>query len=71
MRLHSWRCADMRLADLVAGGCRWLRWLNGDAAYAAYVAHLRAAHPDRAIPTRAAFYRAETERRWNGVRRCC
>lgn len=61
----------MRVADLIAGGRRWLRWLNGDTAYEAHVAHLRAAHPDAVVPTRAEFYRAETERRWNRIRRCC
>ncbi len=50
---------------------RWFAWLNGDAAYAAYVAHLRARHPEQAVPSKAAFHREETERRWNGVRRCC
>ncbi len=53
----------------------WLRaglaWWNGDAAYVAYVAHLRAHHPERPVPSKAEYHRAETERRWNGVRRCC
>lgn len=52
---------------------RWLAWLNGDVAYLAYCEtwlreHAQCGHPP---PSRAAFYRAELERRWNGVRRCC
>jgi uncharacterized short protein YbdD (DUF466 family) len=51
----------------------WLAWLNGDAAYRAYcrawaAEHAQCAHPP---PTRAEFFRAEQERRWSGVRRCC
>jgi uncharacterized short protein YbdD (DUF466 family) len=71
MPRRGWQCTEMRIADLVAGGRRWLHWLNGDAAYEAYIAHLRTTHPDAAMPTRAEFYRAETERRWTAVRRCC
>jgi len=52
--------------------CRqWLGWLNGDAAYRAYLAHLHVHHPEQPLPSRAEFFRAETERRWNAVRRCC
>ena len=50
---------------------RWLAWLNGDTAYAAYLAHLHARHPECTPPSRAEFHRQEIERRWNGVRRCC
>lgn len=49
----------------------WAEFLNGDAAYESFVAHQRLHHPERALPSRAAFYRMETDRRWNGVRRCC
>jgi uncharacterized short protein YbdD (DUF466 family) len=61
----------MRLGKLRAAACAYLRWLNGDSAYERWVAHLRAAHPEMPVPSRAAFYRAELERRWSGVRRCC
>lgn len=50
---------------------RWLAWLNGDEAYARHLAHWRREHPDAPPPSRVAFYRAEEERRWSGVRRCC
>jgi uncharacterized short protein YbdD (DUF466 family) len=49
----------------------WLVWLDGDTHYRAYCAHLRAHHIDAEPMSRAAFYAAEVERRWNGVRRCC
>lgn len=49
------------------------RELNGDAGYARYLAEHARAHAAHEHPplSRAAFYRAEVERRWNGVRRCC
>ena len=56
---------------LRAGLAHWLAWLNGDTAYVAYLAHLRAHHPERPLPSKAEFHREETERRWGGVRRCC
>ncbi|MEQ8660278.1 MAG: YbdD/YjiX family protein [Gammaproteobacteria bacterium] len=61
----------MRATRLWAALRAYLRWLNGDSAYERWLAHLRAHHPDAALPSRAAFYRAEVERRWSGIRRCC
>ncbi len=49
----------------------WLAFLNGDAAYGAYRAHLATHHPEATPLDRAAFFRAEQDRRWNSVRRCC
>ena len=49
----------------------WLAWLNGDHAYQCFVQHQRQHHPEQVLPSRAEFFRMETERRWNGVRRCC
>ena len=50
-----------------------LRELTGDDAYERYLAHWRARHAaDGAAPLdRAAFYREELRRKWDGVRRCC
>jgi uncharacterized short protein YbdD (DUF466 family) len=50
-----------------------IRELTGDDAYERYLAHWRAHHADRdAEPLdRAAFYREEQRRKWEGVRRCC
>ena len=64
--------------NCVARGCRavrhWLAWLNGDTAYRRYCASWQREHAgctQSAPPDRAAFYRAELERRWSGIRRCC
>jgi uncharacterized short protein YbdD (DUF466 family) len=50
-----------------------LRELTGDDAYERYVAHWRREHAGTAgAPLdRAAFYREEQRRKWDGVRRCC
>jgi uncharacterized short protein YbdD (DUF466 family) len=61
----------MRPSSLASALLQWFAWLNGDTAYRAHVEHLRAHHPELATPSRADFYRGETERRWNGIRRCC
>lgn len=67
----SWRLKSEHVARLWRALGAWLAWLNGDAAYGTFVAHLRRHHPERTVPTRAEFYRLEVERRWNSVRRCC
>ncbi|WP_348758824.1 YbdD/YjiX family protein [Candidatus Methylocalor cossyra] len=49
-----------------------LRRLTGDDAYDRYLAHWRKCHGDAGPPlSRAAFYAAELQRRWNGIGRCC
>lgn len=52
---------------------RALREITGDDAYERYLAHWRAAHAqDGGKPMdRKAFYQAEIQRRWNGIKRCC
>ena len=65
--LRNWPMGSRPLTSLR----QWYAWLNGDAAYTRYLAHLRSEHPGHELPTRAAFYRMEVERRWNGVCRCC
>lgn len=50
---------------------RGLRAWSGDDAYERYLDHARAQHPDAPLLDRKTYYRMETERRWNGVRRCC
>ena len=49
------------------------RALSGDDAYERYLTHWRARHAaEEATPmTRAEFFKAEVERKWSGVRRCC
>lgn len=49
------------------------RRLSGDDAYERYLAHWRAHHAaEGGEPlSRRAFFKAEQERKWNGIRRCC
>ncbi|MGZ8250226.1 CstA-like transporter-associated (seleno)protein [Methylomagnum sp.] len=52
---------------------RALRAITGDDAYERYLAHWHARHvSEGGLPlSRKAFYEAETQRRWSGVKRCC
>jgi uncharacterized short protein YbdD (DUF466 family) len=51
---------------------RALRALSGDDAYERYLAHWRAHHAGEGEPLdRRTFFKAEQERKWNGIRRCC
>lgn len=52
---------------------RILRTVTGDDAYERYLAHRHHEHRvDRGDPlTREEFFKAEQERKWNGIRRCC
>ena len=48
------------------------RALTGDDAYERYLAHWHTHHNGEGMPLdRKAFFKAEQERKWNGVRRCC
>ncbi len=71
MRQPNWQVERASARTLWRGLRTWLAWLNGDVAYLSFVTHQRRHHPERAIPTRAEFYRLEVERRWNSIRRCC
>jgi uncharacterized short protein YbdD (DUF466 family) len=49
-----------------------LRTVTGDDAYERYLAHWRTHHDGEGSPLdRKAFFRAEQERKWNGIKRCC
>jgi uncharacterized short protein YbdD (DUF466 family) len=51
---------------------RALRTLSGDDAYERYLAHWSTQHADEGAPLdRKTFFKAEQERKWNGIRRCC
>ncbi len=51
---------------------RALRAATGDDAYERYLAHFRTNHAAAETPlSRREFSACETERKWNGVRRCC
>ncbi len=47
------------------------RHMTGDDAYERYVAHHRQHHVGEAVLDRRAFYLAEQQRKWTGVKRCC
>lgn len=48
-----------------------LRQLSGDDAYERYLAHHHQYHAGQVVLDRRAFYLAEQQRKWNGVKRCC
>ena len=51
---------------------RAVRRLVGMPDYQGYVEHVRACHPERAVPSEKEFYEAYLERRYGGgVSRCC
>jgi uncharacterized short protein YbdD (DUF466 family) len=50
---------------------RFIQALTRDDAYERYCEHHRLYHGDTALLDRKAFYLAEQERKWNGVKRCC
>ncbi|MDR2011709.1 MAG: YbdD/YjiX family protein [Rhodanobacter sp.] len=51
---------------------RVARRMIGVPDYAAYIAHLRAHHPERAIPTYAEFFNERQQARYKGGSgRCC
>lgn len=71
MRAPSLRLEYGMMRKILVALRAWLAWLNGDVAYRSFVVHQIQHHPERPVPCRAEFFRMETERRWNGVRRCC
>jgi uncharacterized short protein YbdD (DUF466 family) len=49
----------------------FIRTLTGDNAYEKYLeSHLQAKH-DHPPLSKKEFFKQETDRKWNGVRRCC
>lgn len=48
-------------------------YLNGEAAYRRYLSHWQKhhAHQGGQALSRKAFFAAETQRKWNGIKRCC
>lgn len=52
---------------------KFLRSVTGDDAYEQYLLHWRHCHSgkDGEPMSRETFFRAEIERRWNGIKRCC
>jgi len=52
---------------------RGLRALSGEDAYERYLSHWEAHHAQEGKEplTRQGFFKAELERKWQGVKRCC
>jgi uncharacterized short protein YbdD (DUF466 family) len=50
---------------------RTLRRIAGMPDYAAYLEHLREAHPEMPIPDEREFFDAWIQRRYGGINRCC
>lgn len=51
----------------------FVREISGDDAYERYLLHWQQHHTEQEgePQTRAAFFKAEQNRKWNGVKRCC
>jgi uncharacterized short protein YbdD (DUF466 family) len=60
-----------RLALITGRAWAAFRAVLGDDAYERYVDHLRRQHPDAVPLQRADFQRAELDRRWSQINRCC
>ncbi|HEX2244817.1 MAG TPA: YbdD/YjiX family protein [Gammaproteobacteria bacterium] len=63
----------MVIADAFRAFWRLLRRISGDDAYDRYLAHWHAHHAGGGAKplSRAQFFKAEQERKWDGIRRCC
>lgn len=62
------------LARAVAGRLLTLwRSVNGEESYQRYLRHWQSQHAGQGGEplSRKAFFAAETQRKWNGVKRCC
>ncbi|MGR8933415.1 MAG: YbdD/YjiX family protein [Gammaproteobacteria bacterium] len=69
----KWDRLRYPLCRLVAVLQSCWKTFNGDAAYERYLAHWQThthAADERPLD-RKAFFAAETQRKWNGVKRCC
>ena len=51
--------------------CQLVLQLTGDDAYERYLAHHQQHHAGQVVLGRRAFYLAEQQRKWSGVKRCC
>lgn len=51
--------------------CKGWQAMTGEDAYARYLQHHQSHHPETTPMDEASFWRAETDRRYRGIRRCC
>ncbi len=49
----------------------FIKELSGDDAYERYLEHQAKAHLGSILLSRKEFFKMETERKWEGIRRCC
>ena len=56
---------------LLRSAWHFVRQVSGDDAYERYRAHVLQAHGGQDAMTRAEYYKARTEQKWNRVTRCC
>ena len=49
----------------------YLRRISGDDAYECYLEHHAQHHAHETLLDRRAFYLAEQQRKWHGIKRCC
>ena len=60
------------MTELLRRCWQTLRTISGDDAYERYLAHRRAQHAlDDPLLSRGEYFRAEQQRKWDGVKRCC
>ena len=59
------------MTELLRRCWQTLRAISGDDAYERYLAHRRAHHALEPPLSRGEFFRAEQQRKWSGVKRCC
>jgi uncharacterized short protein YbdD (DUF466 family) len=59
------------LVRVVANAFRFIRRITGDDAYDIYLHHHTQDHPDQQPLSRRAFYVADQQRKWSGIKRCC
>jgi len=50
---------------------RWVREATGDDAYERYLVHQAQAHAGERPMSRREFVKAEQQRKWSGINRCC
>ena len=61
------------MKKIMRQGWQLLRTVSGDDAYERYLEHWRAHHASEGSQPleRKAFFKAEQDRKWSGIRRCC
>ena len=61
----------MEIKQQLTGFAKLVRRLTDDDAYERYLEHHHRHHANQPLLDRRAFYLAEQQRKWNGIKRCC